>query len=282
MATREQLSGREQDNYLRAFKATLTAAKVEAMNLESLLVCRDAEVVRVLRPTLEKLSIEVEVSAAARSGAEILSSSKFDAVIIDCDDLQGGVDVLRALRANASNKTSVSFAILNGKTTTQQAFEMGANFVLQKPITTAGTLRCFNTAMSFMVREKRRYFRCPLEMPVKLVFKQGEELKATATNLSEGGMAIHFDGALTKNAAAKVQFMLPGTNYLMEPKVEVAWADGLGRAGIRFQEVPDSSREQLEKWIMKRLESISHPGLSSSPEQSLTTDDTADTEEFCP
>ena len=40
------------------------------MNLESLLVCRDAEVVRVLRPTLEKLSIEVEVSAAARSGAD--------------------------------------------------------------------------------------------------------------------------------------------------------------------------------------------------------------------
>jgi c-di-GMP-binding flagellar brake protein YcgR len=115
--------------------------------------------------------------------------------------------------------------------------------------------------MSFMVREKRRYFRCPLEMPVKLVFKQGEEMKATATNLSEGGMAIHFDGTLTKNAAAKVQFMLPGTNYTMEPKVEVAWADGLGRAGIRFQDVPDSSREQLEKWIMKRLESISHPGL---------------------
>jgi hypothetical protein len=66
---------------------------------------------------------------------------------------------------------------------------------------------------------------------------------------------------LTKNAAAKVQFMLPGTNYTMEPKVEVAWADGLGRAGIKFQDVPDSSREQLEKWIMKRLESISHPGL---------------------
>ena len=85
------------------------------MNLESLLVCRDAEVVRVLRPTLEKLSIEVEVSAAARSGAEILSTAKFDAVIIDCDDLQGGVDVLRTLRANASNKTSVSFAILNGR-----------------------------------------------------------------------------------------------------------------------------------------------------------------------
>jgi CheY-like chemotaxis protein len=226
------------------------------MTLESLLVCRDAEVVRVLRPTLEKLSIEVEVSAAARSGAEILSSAKFDAVIVDCDDLQGGVEVLRTLRQNASNKTSVSFAILNGKTTTQQAFEMGANFVLQKPVTTAGTLRCFNTALSFMVREKRRYFRCPVDMPVQLQFNPGEGKKAMATNLSEGGIAIHFEGTLAKNSIAKVQFTLPGTNVVMEPKGEVAWADGLGRAGIRFQEVPESSRDQLEKWIMRRLESI--------------------------
>jgi len=227
--------------------------------LESLLVCRDTDVVRVLRPTLEKLSIDVEVSAAARSGAEILSSAKFDAVIVDCDDLQGRVDVLRSLRQNNSNKTSVSFAILNGKTTTKQAFEMGANFVLQKPITTAGTLRCFNTAMSFMVREKRRYFRCPIEMPVKLHFGQGEEIKATTTNLSEGGMAIHFEGTMTKKTIAKVQFALPGTNVVMEPKGEIAWADGLGRACIRFQDVPDSSREQLEKWILRRLESVSGP-----------------------
>lgn len=224
------------------------------MNLESLLVCRDAEVVRVLRPTLEKLSIEVEVSAAAKSGAEVLTSSKFDAIIVDCDDLQGGVDILRSLRNTPSNKTSVSFAILNGKTTTQQAFEMGANFVLQKPVTTAGTLRCFNTALSFMVREKRRYFRCPVEIPVTLLLSQAEELKATATNLSEGGMAIHFEGKLAKNTIPKVQFALPGTRTTMEPKGEIAWADGLGRAGIKFMELPESSREQLERWIMRRLE----------------------------
>ena len=227
------------------------------MNLESLLVCRDADVVRVLRPTLEKLAIDVEVSAAARSGSEILSSAKFDAVIVDCDDLQGGVDVLRSLRQNASNKTSVSFAILNGKTTTQQAFEMGANFVLQKAITAAGTLRCFNTALSFMVREKRRYFRCPVEMPVKLQFNQGEEMKAIATNLSEGGMAIHFEGTLAKNTISKAQFTLPGTKVALEPKSVVAWVDGLGRAGIRFQDLPENSRAQLEQWILQRLEKVS-------------------------
>ncbi len=56
--------------------------------MESLLLSRDAEVVRVLRPTLEKLSIEVEICQEAKKASEILISEKFDAVIVDCDDLQ--------------------------------------------------------------------------------------------------------------------------------------------------------------------------------------------------
>src|SRR5208282_3217764 len=107
------------------------------MTLESLLLSRDAEVVRVLRPTLEKLSIEVEVCQEAKKASEILIAEKFDAVIVDCDDMQGAMEVLQGLRATPSNRASVTFAVLNGKkTTTQEAFGMGVNFVLQKPIST--------------------------------------------------------------------------------------------------------------------------------------------------
>jgi CheY-like chemotaxis protein len=228
------------------------------MNLESLLVSRDSEVVRLLQTTLEKLSIGVQVSAAARSGSEVLSSSKYDAIIVDCDDLQGGTDVLRNLRKTPSNKTSVSFAILNGKTTTQQAFEMGANFVLQKPLTTSTTLRCFNAALGFMERERRRYFRCPVEMPVLLHLGQAAPLKATATNLSEGGMAIKVSGAIPKQPISKINFTLPGSKVAVESKGEIAWADGHGCAGIRFSEIADASRQQLEGWILRRIEHSTH------------------------
>jgi CheY-like chemotaxis protein len=224
------------------------------MNLESLLVSRDSEVVRLLQTTLEKLSIGVEVSAAARSGDEVLTASKFDAVIVDCDDLQGGVDVLRNLRRTPSNKTSVSFAILNGKTTTQQAFEMGANFVLQKPLTTSTTLRCFNAALGFMERERRRYFRCPVEITVLLHIGKAAPIRAKATNLSEGGMAIRLEGAIPKQPIAKVNFTLPGSKLVIESKGEIAWADGKGQAGVRFAEIPDSSRQQLEAWVLHRSE----------------------------
>jgi len=226
------------------------------MTLDSLLVSRDTDVVRVLRTTLEKLSIAVEVSPGAKPGGEMLSRAKFDAVIVDCDDLLGCTDVLRGLRKTSSNKSSVSFAILNGKTTTQQAFELGANFVLQKPLTSSTTLRCFNAALSFMVRERRRYFRCPVELPVVMTMPNGEERQAMATNLSEGGMAVRITNVSLNTHLSKVHFTLPGTKSVMEPKGEIVWVDGRGRAGIRFLEVPDSAREQLERWIFRRLESL--------------------------
>jgi CheY-like chemotaxis protein len=140
------------------------------MTLESLLLSQDVGVIRVLRPTLEKLSIQVEICQEAKKASDILISEKFDAVIVDCDDVQGGREVLECLRSTPSNRSSVAFAVLNGrKTTTQQAFGMGVNFVMQKPVSLLNASRCFHAALSFMERERRRYFRQPVKMPVHVV-----------------------------------------------------------------------------------------------------------------
>jgi CheY-like chemotaxis protein len=211
-------------------------------------------VLHVLRPALETLSIKLELSPGVRSGQEILLSEKFDGVIVDCDDLEGGVDLLRNLRKGTSNRNSVAFAILNGTTSTQKAFEVGANFVLQKPIQPVNATRCFTAAFGFMTRERRRYFRAPVDMPVTITFSQGEEVSAKATNLSEGGMAVKFSGKLPTSAMASVHFTLPDSQDLITPKATLAWADGSGRAGIRFVEVLQVSRDRLERWLSSKLE----------------------------
>ena len=222
--------------------------------MESLLLSRDAEVVRVLRPTLEKLSIEVEVCQEAKKASEILISEKFDAVIVDCDDLHGGLEVLQGLRATPSNKNSVTFAVLNGKkTTTQEAFGMGVNFVLQKPISTLNASRCFHAALNFMVRERRRYYRQPVKMLVRVVLGD-KELKATSTNISEGGIALMLHQALPKDATPRLQFTLPETKLALDVEAEVAWADIKGHVGLRFLNVPQSSQELLEKWLNEQME----------------------------
>jgi len=228
------------------------------MQLESLLLSRDPEVIRVLRPTLEKLSIDLEVCRGAKTGTEIISSEKFDAIIIDCDDLQGGLEVLSAMRKESSNKSSVAFAILNRQTTTHKAFELGANFVLQKPLSGLNAMRCFSAAINFMLRERRRYFRQPVEIPVTLVFGE-KEFKATATNLSEGGMAIYFRGKLPKGGISRVVFSMPGAATPLQPRAHIAWLDGAGHAGLRFTEMPKDMHTQLDHWLTEEFQKLEKP-----------------------
>jgi DNA-binding response OmpR family regulator len=224
------------------------------MALESLLLSRDVDVVRILRPTLEKLAIEVEVCQEAAKAGEILLAEKFDAVIVDCDDLPGAVELLQSLRSTATNKNTVTFALLNGrKTSTQQAFGMGVNFVLQKPITTLNASRCFNAALNFMERERRRYYRQPVEMPVVVVLDD-KEVKATSTNISEGGIALFSRQALPKHGNVHVRFSLPDSTLSLEIESVVAWADLKGHAGLRFVNVPESTQQSLEKWLNQEME----------------------------
>jgi CheY-like chemotaxis protein len=222
--------------------------------LESLLVSLDVDLVRTLCPTLEKLSIQVEVCQEAKRAGEILSAEKFDAVIVDCDDVQGGIGVLQGLRDTPSNKSSVTFAVLNGKnTTTQQAFGMGVNFVLQKPITGLNAARCFNAALNFMERERRRYYRQPVKMPVRVVVGE-KEWKATSTNVSEAGMAVIVQPPLPQNCKPGLHFTLPGTKESFELESDLAWSDSQGRAGLRFLNLPQNLQEQLENWLNQEME----------------------------
>lgn len=226
------------------------------MALESLLLSRDPEVIRILQPALEKLSIDVEVCRGVNSGHEILRTEKFDAIIVDCDDLKGALSVLEGLRTSASNRNSVTFAILNGGTTTQQAFQMGANFVLQKPISALNAKRCLSAAINFMLREKRRYFRHPVEMSATLSFGEGKQMKVALTNLSEGGMAVFFRGPLPQGGVSTASFKLPAAATALEPKVQIAWVDDSGRAGLRFTQMSKESREQLDAWLAEQCEKM--------------------------
>lgn len=223
------------------------------MSLASLLLSRDPDLVRPLRSALEKHSIGVEVCVGPNAGVEILNSEHFDAVIVDCDDLQGGTDMLRDLRNTSANKSSVAVAVLNQRTSTAQAFLMGANFVIQKPVSSLNASRCASAAVAMMTRERRRYYRHPLDFGVTAVFGKDEVREAKATNISEGGMAVAFSDPLPTSGLTKVSFFLPDMHAPMEFRADLAWADEEGRAGLRFVDLPKKAQEAIEDWMTRQL-----------------------------
>jgi hypothetical protein len=127
------------------------------------------------------------------------------------------------------------------------------NFVLHKPLSVLNVSRCFHAALGFMLRERRRYFRHPVKMPVTIVLGE-KQVKASATNVSEGGIALLVHQALPKNATARLQFTLPGSTIYLDVEAEVAWADLKGGVGLRFPKLPAHTQEQLEGWLNNQME----------------------------
>ena len=71
------------------------------------------------------------------------------------------------------------------------------------------------------------------------------------TNISEGGMAIFFRGKFPLGSLS-ANFKLPGAATPLEPKVQVAWMDDSGRAGLRFFDVAKDMRDQLDQWLTEQ------------------------------
>ena len=53
-----------------------------------------------------------------------------------------------------------------------------------------------------------------------------------------------------------MSFKLPGAATALEPKVQVAWMDDSGRAGLRFIDVSKESRAQLDAWLAEQMREI--------------------------
>ncbi len=222
------------------------------MALQALLLSRDPEVHRTLRRVLDTVNIDLELCNNPDQARTALGRGKYDAVLVDCDDTDKSHSILRELRQGKSNKSCIAFAIVHGQTTVQQAFEMGANFVLDKPISVDRATRSVRAAQGLIMRERRRYHRHLLRATGAILVDAGAELPVSITNISEGGISIECARQLDEGGAARLKFILPGAKRALEVKGEVMWSNPEGQAGIRFQVLPLDVKKELDTWLERR------------------------------
>ncbi len=223
------------------------------MNLQALLLCSDERIVRVLRRVLNDLEIAVEHSADAELAILKLSRRRFEAVIVDCEDPEVAGQILRAARNAPANKKAVAVAILDGNHAMRSAFQLGAHFVLYKPISPERARASFRAARALMKCERRRAARITVEMPVMYRFiQQGEHAaveRTVSVDLSEDGIGVRLARRHRERGPMHIQYKLPGTNRLIEAEAELAWENPNGQAGLRFLELPQPTREALKAWL---------------------------------
>jgi CheY-like chemotaxis protein len=218
------------------------------MTFQSLLVCKDEQATSVLTSVLAGFGLGVQCCGYPDALCR-LTEQKFDAVIVDYDDPHSAALVLQnAYQSSAPHKT-VTVALLGDKTKVRHVFGAGANFVLYKPISQQQAEASLRAAMALMKRERRRSFRVPIQLPVKLRIENGAEMEGILLDLSEDGLDVLAAQPLCPSAIINAQFALPGQPQ-MDLRGEVAWANPNGESGVRYIDLPENLRQALKAWVV--------------------------------
>jgi DNA-binding response OmpR family regulator len=194
-----------------------------------------------------EMAIALQSCETVDAARKTVSGSTFDAVLVDCDDVQDGAAFLRYIRLAWTTRNAAVVAVLNGATAAADASDMGADSVLSKPVP-PDSLR----QIMLQIRQtltKRAHTRVTLAVRVWVTAGDIMERLAESFNISEGGIGLSLEEVIREDEVLSLRFELPGCKHRFLLRGEIAWADPTGRVGVRFIGMTPPATEELDMWL---------------------------------
>lgn len=219
------------------------------MGLQCLTVTRDLDLLGRIKSNLSEHEASLDLRQDSASAVELASRRHWDGVVIDCDDVPGGPEAITKVRNSHSNRQTMIFAVVNGVTRVDAALDLGANFVLSKPVQETRLRNVLDVAIPKMEREHRRYFRYDADLDVRLWNHDGQTFSARMKNVSEGGLAIKPVDPVRLEGVINLEFEVPSVEpQAFHAKADVVWSDAFV-AGLRLLYVDKDSGRALQAWL---------------------------------
>jgi hypothetical protein len=98
-----------------------------------------------------------------------------------------------------------------------------------------------------MYSERRRSFRQKVHAPAFAIFDG--VTGGMILDLSQEGMSMQSAAAVEPHRTVKMRLDVVDPALLLETTGYIAWADALGRAGVRFSDLPNEGRQRLDEWL---------------------------------
>jgi CheY-like chemotaxis protein len=217
-----------------------------------LLVSADPTTIKQFSHALQQLSLSPDVCQTGPAAIALLKRRKFDAVIVDLQLAEQSALILDEVRLSPSNRTAVTFAISSNDGEATAAVRKGSSFVFERPLSKESIRRILKPAFGLILRERRRYFRCPLSIPVS-IRRKTMPLVCDTVNISEGGMALSTSVPLSAGEDVQVQFTLPDHKAPFLAESKICWLK-TGRLGVRFVSFSQGHKSELQGWLSRKLE----------------------------
>jgi PilZ domain-containing protein len=219
----------------------------------ALLVSNDAVTIKQLSESMQQFAISPEVCVEVPAALVLLDRRKFDAVIVDLQLRDQANAVLEKIRHSPSNRTAVIFAVSDGDAETVSAFKAGSNFVLRRPLFLTSIGKSLRVAYGLILRERRRYFRCPVKIPAAICRAGMPTVHGQTLNISASGMAITTSASLRPGVKVQVHFTLPGHESRFVVEAVICWCKET-YLGLQFTSVSPHVTSEIQEWLLCRLE----------------------------
>jgi len=219
----------------------------------ALLVSADPVTIQQFSLALRELSISPDVCQGETAAISLLTRRKFDTVIVDLElGDQCGL-ILDAVGLSAANRTAVTFAINGGDADASATFRRRTGFVFGRPLSPQSIRITLRLAYGLILRERRRYFRCPISTPVTIIRRNMPEVRCQSVNISEGGMAVSTSVPINNGEPVQVQFSIPDHKVPFLAESTICWLK-TGHLGVRFVSLSPERKSELQEWLSRKLE----------------------------
>ena len=217
------------------------------MQVNSLLVTRDSRVQETVAEVFA--GVDLRLREDAKSALDIITKSHFDGFIIDCDGMEEGKSIIAGIRSSRANHQSVIFTIVDGTTSVATAIELGANFVLSKPVQANRLEAYLRSSIQKMEAEHRRYFRYQLTLEAEVILRDGATIPAQILNVSDGGFAMRLLDRAHLHGAVTIWFIIPGAQRsVITVSAAPCWSTE-PIFGMKIVSMDDDSRSAYEEWL---------------------------------
>jgi hypothetical protein len=217
----------------------------------ALLVSDDSTHIHQLSRALGEVSIRPDICREVPEALRLLHTRKFDAIIVDSQLGFHSASVLEEVRSTASNRTAVTFAI--GGIDMDSSMRKLSSFVFDGPMSSDSVRRTLRAAYGLVLRERRRYFRCPICIPVLILKRPTCEVRCHSINISEGGLALNTAVSLKRGELVQLRFSLPGRQEPWTIEGTVCW-EKVERIGVHFASISPDRKTDLQEWLARKLE----------------------------
>jgi DNA-binding response OmpR family regulator len=219
------------------------------MTLLALLVSTDDSASEILGRVLPASGIAAERFSDLATAIDRMQQQRFDALIIDFEDSDAAAAVLEEARKLNSGNVPVTVALVAERAKARDILSGGAHFVLYKPLSDDKVEAGLRAVVALLNRERRRAYRVPVQAPVEITLPDTRKAEGILLDLSETGMDVLTAEPQAPGALLNFRFQLPDGSLEVHAHGQVAWANPNGQTGVRFLDLDESTKTQMQKWL---------------------------------